>query len=151
MKNPNVRSCVVNVRGAVRSAFIACVIVGSSAVQVVAAGPSAEVPVRIGAHADLDACGSWAEVSGLNPKGDAFLAVRSGPGTRYAIRDRLPEGATFYVCGDSSDGAWMSVVYPRKGQTQDDCDVSSPRPSGVYRGPCAYGWVNARWVNILAG
>lgn len=118
-----------------------------------AASPAkpAEVPVRVGIHEDLDACGSFAEVKGLNPKGDGFLAVRSGPGAEYAMRDRLPEGAMFYVCGESADGRWMSVVYPRKGQTQEQCDVSSPKPGGAYRGPCAYGWVNARWVNILAG
>ncbi|MBP6750955.1 MAG: hypothetical protein KA144_15075, partial [Xanthomonadaceae bacterium] len=107
--------------------------------------------VRVGIHEDLDACGSFAEVKGLNPQGDGFLAVRSGPGADYAMRDRLREGATFYVCGESADGRWMSVVYPRKGQTQEQCEVSSPKPGGAYRGPCAYGWVNARWVNILAG
>lgn len=112
---------------------------------------SAEVPVRVGIHEDLDVCGSFAEVKGLNPQGDGFLAVRSGPGADYAMRDRLPEGATFHVCGESADGRWMSVVYPRKGQTQEQCDVSSPKPGVAYRGPCAYGWVNARWVNILAG
>ena len=110
------------------------------------AAGTAEVPVRVGVHEDLDACGSFAEVKGLDPSGDGFLAVRSGPGTGYAIRDRLREGATFYVCGESRDGRWVAVVYPREGQTQEQCALSSPEPGGVYRGPCAYGW-----VNVLAG
>ncbi|TXI48096.1 MAG: integron [Lysobacter sp.] len=138
-------------RGAPRAVSIALAIVCIGAgLDAIAAKP-AEVPVRVGIHEDLDACGSFAEVKGLNPRGDGFLAVRSGPGADYAMRDRLPEGATFYVCGESADGRWISVVYPRKGQTQEQCDVSSPKSGGAYRGPCAYGWVNARWVNILAG
>ena len=138
-------------RGLARVAAIAVSGVGAGIAFDAIAGKPVEVPVRVGIHEDVDACGSFAEVKGLNPQGDGFLAVRSGPGAAYALRDRLPEGATFYVCGESDDGRWVSVVYPRKGQTQEQCEVSSPKPGGAYRGPCAYGWVNARWVNILAG
>ncbi len=138
-------------RGVTRIASIAVAVACAGIALDAVAGKPAEVPVRVGIHEDLDACGSFAEVKGLNPQGDGFLAVRSGPGADYAMRDRLREGATFYVCGESADGRWMSVVYPRKGQTQEQCEVSSPKPGGAYRGPCAYGWVNARWVNILAG
>ncbi|MFZ5639039.1 MAG: integron [Pseudomonadota bacterium] len=118
-----------------------------------AAQPSpAEVPVRVGHHQDLDACGSWAAVSGLKPGGDGFLAVRSGPGARYAMRDRLREGDTFFVCGESEDGKWFAIVYSRKGQDSIDCGVGSPVPEEtVYRGPCAWGWVHVDWVEILAG
>lgn len=117
-----------------------------------AAAARRDVPVVVGQQEDLDACGSWAEVSGLNPKGDGFLAVRGGPGTDHALRDRLREGDAFFVCGMSRDGAWMAIVYPRAGQTAETCDVSGavPKPY-AYRGPCASGWVNAAWVRILAG
>ncbi|MFD0726840.1 hypothetical protein [Lysobacter brunescens] len=109
-------------------------------------------PVIVGEQEDLDACGSWAEVHGLNPKGDGFLAVRAGPGVTHAMRDRLREGDGLFVCGGSADGAWLSIVYPRKGQDAAECGVSSPVPAPrAYRGPCGWGWVRADWIRILAG
>lgn len=117
-----------------------------------AAAAKPDVPVIVGVEAELDACGSWAEVSGLNPKGDGFLAVRSGPGADYPMRDRLRAGDAFFVCYVSRDGKWMAIVYPRKGQASDACDVSGAVPKArEYRGPCASGWVNATWVRVLAG
>jgi len=117
-----------------------------------ASGPSADVPVRVGGETEFDACGSWAAVSGLKPGGDGFLAVRGGPGTGHAMRDRLREGDAFFVCGASADGKWFPIVYPRKGQDASDCGVSSPiARATVYRGPCAWGWVRSDWVQILAG
>jgi hypothetical protein len=118
----------------------------------IAAEAKHTVPVTIGGAEEFDACGSWAEVSGLNPKGDGFLAVRSGPGTEYSVRDKLRAGAGFYVCGSSQDGTWLPIVYPRKGQEPGDCGVSGPVAHALeYRGPCDYGWVNARWVKAIAG
>lgn len=114
--------------------------------------PPSETAVMVGEQEDLDACGTWAEVHGLNPKGDGFLAVRAGPGTAFAMRDRLRERDGLFVCGGSADGVWLSIVYPREGQDAADCGVSSaiPAPS-AYRGPCGWGWVRADWVRILAG
>lgn len=117
-----------------------------------AASPPREVPVIVGEQADLDACGSWAEVHGLNPKGDGFLAVRTGPGVGFAMRDRLRERDGLYVCGADDDGVWLAIVYPRKGQDAADCGVSSAVPAPrAYRGPCGRGWVRADWIRILAG
>jgi hypothetical protein len=148
----------MNRAGACRIRFIAAtLLVAMSAAAFAALAAQRDVPVIVGEQEDLDACGSWAEVSGLNPKGDGFLAVRGGPGTDHALRDRLREGDGFFVCGMSSDGtsrngAWMAIVYPRAGQTADACEVSGTVPKAhAYRGPCASGWVNAAWVRILAG
>jgi len=114
--------------------------------------PPRETPVVVGEQEDLDACGAWAEVHGLNPQGDGFLAVRAGPGVSHAMRDRLREGDGLFVCGGSADGAWLSIVYPRKGQDAADCGVSSAQPGPrAYRGPCGWGWVRADWIRILAG
>jgi hypothetical protein len=111
-----------------------------------------EVPVVVGEQQDLDACGGWAVVHGLNPEGDGFLAVRAGPGVSFAMRDRLRERDGLYVCGGSDDGVWLSVVYPREGQDAADCGVSSALPAPrTYRGPCGWGWVRADWIRILAG
>jgi hypothetical protein len=117
-----------------------------------AAGRERAVPVMIGGSEELDACGGWAEVSGLNPKGDGFLAVRSGPGTDYPMRDRLREGDGVYVCRSAPGSKWLPIVYPRRGQDPAECAVSSGVAQPVeYRGPCGYGWVRADWIKVLAG
>ena len=116
------------------------------------AAAEATVPVRIGTHEqpDLDACLSVGEVSGLKPGGDGFLAVRSGPGTKYALTDKLSAGRRLHLCDEKVDGEWIGIVY-----TDDDtldCGVSSPVESPrVYRGTCKSGWVNKRWVRVVAG
>ena len=111
-----------------------------------------EVPVSVGGSAEFDACGSWAVVSGLKPGGDGFLAVRSGPGTAYRLRDRLAEGQGFYVCDQSRDSTWVGIVYPRSGQEQSECGVhGSIVAARSYTGPCRFGWVHRRWVNVIAG
>jgi hypothetical protein len=118
----------------------------------VAAGRERAVPIMIGGNEELDACGSWAEVSGLNPKGDGFLAVRSGPGTDYPMRDRLREGDGVYVCRSAPGSKWLAIVYPRRGQDPVECAVSSVLARPIeYRGPCGYGWVRADWIKVLAG
>jgi hypothetical protein len=143
----------MNSAGVCRLHFTAAaLLVAVSAAAFAAVAAQRDVPVIVGEQEDLDACGSWAEVSGLNPKGDGFLAVRGGPGTDHALRDRLREGDGFFVCGMSSNGKWLAIVYPRAGQTADACEVSGAVPKAhAYRGPCASGWVNAAWVRILAG
>ena len=111
-----------------------------------------DVPVIVGEQGDLDACGAWAEVHGLDPEGDGFLAVRTGPGVDHAMRDRLREADGLFVCGGSADGAWLSIVYPRGGQQAADCGVSGALPAPrAYRGPCGWGWARADWIRILAG
>ena len=111
-----------------------------------------DVPVVVGEEAELDACTSWAKVKGLDPKGDGFLAVRGGPGSAYALRDRLREGDEFFICSYSRDNKWLAIVYARKGQHPGDCGVSTSLPKPVaYRGPCAWGWVHGKWVEFLAG
>jgi len=39
-----------------------------------------DVPVMVGGEPDMDACPSGGTVTGLDPRGDGFLSVRSGPG-----------------------------------------------------------------------
>jgi hypothetical protein len=107
-----------------------------------------QVPVYVGGEADLDACGGLGEVSGLDPAGDAFLAVRAGPSRRYAERDRLREGQRLWFCDQR--GPWIGVVYGPSDAT--DCQVSSPAPTRhAYGGPCRSGWVHERFVALLAG
>lgn len=67
-------------------------------------------------------------VAGLNPKGDGFLAVRTGPGTGYRKIDELYNGNTVRTC--ARRGAWV----------------------GVYYGPNRRkGWVHSNWLIDGAG
>ena len=109
------------------------------------------MPVHFGGDAETDACETTAAVANLDPKGDNFLSVRSGPGGQpYRELDRLHTGQRVTICEDK--GAWLGVVYaPAKGAL--DCKVSTPRPQAVvYRGgPCRAGWIHKRYVRIIAG
>lgn len=106
-----------------------------------------DVPVMIGGSADQDACPSSGIIVGLNPRGDGFLSVRSGPASSYAEMDRLYNGNPVQICGDS--GSWMAIVYGGDG---GQCGVSRALPRRLaYTGPCKYGWVSSRYVSVTAG
>lgn len=111
--------------------------------------PKTDVPVMI-SPGDGDACGSG-EIVGLDPKGDGFLSVRSGPGGRpYTEIDRLYNGNQVYVCGKS--GAWISVIYTSDKILSSECGVTKSWSTyQAYTGPCRYGWVYSRFVKITAG
>ena len=107
-----------------------------------------DAPVMLGGDPDFDACGSVGQIVGLDPNGDGFLSVRSGPGGKpYREIDRLYNGNKINVCGDR--GPWLQIVYPADGR---DCGVGTPWPvRQAYTGPCNYGWVHRRYVRIIAG
>jgi hypothetical protein len=119
-----------------------------------AAAPAAapDRPVRIGlAGADLDACLSVGEVTGLNRRGDNFLAVRAAPSTRAPMLARLRKGHRVEVC-DEAPGGWLGIVYDRDPSGERDCGTGSPVPSPrIYDDACGAGWVSARFIKIVAG
>lgn len=109
-------------------------------------GPRPAVPVIIEAS-DLDPCSNGVVV-GLNPRGDGFLAVRSGPSTRYRELDRLYNGDQVYMCGRRGD--WIAIVYERPWRT--NCNVMTAWPVTLpYTGPCRSGWAHRRWIRLWAG
>lgn len=67
-------------------------------------------------------------VTGLDPNGDGFLAVRAGPGTQHRKIDEIHNGDVVSTC--DSQGPWVAIVYgPSKRK----------------------GWVHGRWLKPLAG
>ena len=100
---------------------------------------------------DLDACLSVGEVSGLYPRGDNFLTVRAEPRATARAKDRLGPGRWIWLCDEA--GEWLGVVYSADpGEKPGDCGVGTPaarvRP---YDGPCRWGWVHSRYVEVVAG
>ncbi len=104
--------------------------------------------VRVGGEQSLDACGGVGVVAGLNPNGDNFLAVRSGPGSRYKMLDKIREGQMYFDCDEQ--GKWVGVVYSR--DPNATCGVTSPiGKKQAYRGPCKSGWVFRKYTKLIAG
>jgi len=125
--------------------FFAAVLISTLAT--VSAAQS-QTAVHIGGEPGADACGGWGKVKGLNPAGDGFLAVRSGPGVRNAMIDKIHNGQQIWFCDQK--GSWIGIVYSQSKNT--DCQVSSPiMPRKRYAGPCKSGWVHEKYVELTAG
>ena len=109
------------------------------------AGP--KISVFTGGERDSDACGAIGRIVGLNPRGDNFLAVRSGPGLHFPVVDRLESHSRVILC--DRQGSWIGVVYSRMNQ---DCGTGSPRAKrSPYDGPCRSGWIYDKFVALEAG
>lgn len=109
-----------------------------------------EQPVRIGLYADLDACLTLSRVSGLNPRGDNYLSLRSRPSAKARELKRLRPGQQVWVCEERPDGWTGVLVAPADGSL--DCGVGSPvAERQTYRGTCDSGWVASRFLEVLAG
>jgi len=112
-----------------------------------AAAQQSRVPVIAGQDPGYDACGTVGVVRGLDPKGDGFLAVRAGPGSDYAMLDKVYNGTLVNICDQR--GSWLGVVYSHETM---DCGVGTPWPrAGAYSGPCLSGWVFKKYVGDTAG
>ena len=98
----------------------------------------------------LDACPSTGRVTNLGTTRDAFLAVRSAPSAKARLKDKLKAGQILTLCDES--GEWHGVVYSLASDGDVDCGVATPSAYyGAYRGPCRFGWVNSRYVEVIAG
>ncbi len=62
---------------------------------------------------DRGRCDATGVVRGLDYYGDNFLAVRTGPGTRYRQIDSLYNGDIVRIC--DWRGGWLNVRYGRGG------------------------------------
>jgi hypothetical protein len=112
------------------------------------AGIRPQVPVVITANPDTDVCGNGI-VHGLDPRGDGFLAVKAGPGLKFARIDKLYNGEQVYLCGFRDD--WLAIVYTKQGDGSA-CNVMTPWPRTLpYTGPCRSGWVHRRRIEVIAG
>jgi hypothetical protein len=108
-----------------------------------------DVPILIGGY-EGDVCGVG-QVIGLDPMGDGFLSVRSGPGGQaYREIDRLFNRDEIYLCG--FHGQWFKVVYHQSRKPHQSCGVTFPwskrRP---YDGSCRSGWVHSKFIKVIAG
>jgi hypothetical protein len=108
--------------------------------------------VTLGGPGPYQAACRRGQVSGLDPNGDNFLALRTRPGADGLPLEELGPGRRVLVCdsGSAQGRAWVGIVYG-----PDDpgraCGVRLPDAAArPYRGPCNSGWVSASFV-ALAG
>lgn len=107
-----------------------------------------DVSFMVGGDPSIDACDIHAEVRGLDPEGDDFLAVRAGPGTSHRQISALYEHNIVIVC--AREAYWVAVLYPEEGYPDQDCGVSTPIATArVYDGPCEYGWAHSGWIHPI--
>lgn len=94
-------------------------------------------------RSEFDGCSAQARVT-------SGASVRIAPLATAAEKGKLPKGQMLSLCGE--DGDYVSVVYKLAEDGEVDCGVSTPSPYvGAYRGPCRYGWVSSRAIELVAG
>jgi hypothetical protein len=80
-------------------------------------------------------------------KAGSYLSVRSGPGERFSMIDRLKAGRAVYTCDEHNE--WYKVFY---GSSDSPCGVESTSGIDVRAvSTCKFGWVNKKWVDVLSG
>ena len=99
---------------------------------------------------DADACSGIGRVSGLDPEGDYALKVHDAPDQAARETDKLKTASLVWLC--EADGAWQGIVYAAPGGDLGDCRVSNPvMLPEPYSGTCRHGWVEARYIQLVAG
>jgi hypothetical protein len=132
---------------------VACILLASTVACLPAyAQQRVDVPIVLsGRNGDLSDC-AGGEVYNLDPKGDNFLSVRSGPGGQsqgYREINRIVgNGQEVYMCGYR--GMWVAIIY-RKGNRLLEDGGNVPRSRRPYTGPCDFGWVHKNYVRVTAG
>jgi len=106
-----------------------------------------KVPVRVGGEPDLDAC-NLGIVKGLRKNG--FLAVRSGPSTKYRMIDRLYNGDRVYLCDTRGEGKWVGIVYGDSKCLHRNTPIFSIIPKKErYKGSCNTGWSYHKYFDFF--
>jgi uncharacterized protein YgiM (DUF1202 family) len=106
-----------------------------------------KIPIRVGGEPDLDAC-NLGIVRGLRKNG--FLAVRSGPSTKYRTIDRLQNGDRVYLCDTRNKGRWVGIVYGDDKCSHRNINISSIIPKReIYRGSCNTGWSYYKYFDFF--
>jgi hypothetical protein len=91
-------------------------------------------------------------VAGLNPQGDNFLAVRSGPGRDFAKIDELYQGDRVLLCDER--GQWVGIVYTRMTPTAEwPARKPSGRPTRGHAAPGGCSEATSPWLpdKVAAG
>ena len=108
-------------------------------------------PISVGGNGpSMDACGTYAEVSNLDIDGHSYLSVRDAPSIATKERARLKAGRGVQVC--ETENGWSGIIYRDEGDDATDCGTGTPVATEQnYTGPCRQGWVDSRYLEMIAG
>lgn len=109
------------------------------------------VLIRVGEQGpSFAACGgrgATRDSAGAEP-----VPVRAAPFDAATEIDRLPAGASFFICARTFDQRWSGIVYDEGGEASERCGVAAPiAVRRDYAGPCAAGWVPSARVRLVSG
>jgi len=100
---------------------------------------------------ETDACPGIGRIAMFEPKKGDFMRVYSDAGESAPVKDKIDLSTLVWLC--EAEEGWQGIVYP-SGQFQElgDCRVSATLPEPEpYAGPCRYGWVEAKYIELTAG
>ena len=102
--------------------------------------------MAVGGEPNLDGCGATDVIRGVSRRGDGFLAVRSGSGTKYKMIDKFyRNGKNVTMCDDK--GKWVGIIYGKNcGEANDNIPKRKP-----YEGSCKSGWIFEKYIRLIAG
>ena len=111
----------------------------------------ANLPVTVGAQAELNACTSIGH-------GKAALIVRAAPSSSARPVATLAKKHLIWICETRANAKWYGIVYGPAALSQSktglppSCGVDGPiaKPK-AYRGPCKSGWLPRDSVEMIAG
>ena len=99
-------------------------------------------------------CDSYSEIRGIDKHGDGFVAIRSGPGSKYSIKKKVYKNGTG-VNWCESVGNWVGIVYrnTEHGDFADECGFKKDtyQKPHIYKGNCPTGWVYKKYIEIVGG
>jgi uncharacterized protein YgiM (DUF1202 family) len=119
-----------------RAALAAC---AAGLLAMPAAAQSLDVPITVPRGDGQAADCATSYVAGLDPNGDGFLSVRSGPDSGYRVIDEVHNGDVVAVCDRRGD--WVGVFYTGSNIGTGYRDEHAARS----------GWVHSDWLRDLAG
>ena len=100
---------------------------------------------------ETDGCPGIGRIALFEAKKGDFMRVYTDANDVAPVKDKLPLSTLVWLC--EADEGWQGIVYPMPdNQDLGDCRVSAALPSPEpYNGPCQYGWVEAKYIELVAG
>jgi hypothetical protein len=101
--------------------------------------------VQVGGSTEYDACSALGVIEHNSTTGQVSLL--SAPSEDADSVVELPTGAHFWMCEEHED--WIGGVVEEDGK---ECGIATPIATAQdYSGPCIQGWIDRRFVTLLAG
>jgi len=101
-------------------------------------------------YLEYENCISSAHIAGIDKNADGFIAVRSGPSTKYKIIDKIKKnGLVVNIC--EKKGNWYPIIYTSsKNYKYMNCKIINSDKKIEYKGPCNSGWIYKKYLTNFA-